>query len=188
MLTLPSYFHAIYSNGHALINHWISCIPPTVQRTPPPSEEGEVPPYEPGSSSFSGRHDNGLLPPLREGGVWGQVIRAVGGAKDDSDIFLTGEIGGREREEGMEVEESEEPEEGEEGRVEGMKGEGVRAFGNVEDVAKRRVEASSCKDENEGKEAEGEAVWAVTAGRQEGGEGGEGEDQATICGLKKPKV
>lgn len=161
---------------------------PTVQSTPPPSEEGEVPPYEPGSSSFSGRHDNGLLPPLREGGVWGQVIRAVAGAKEDSDTFLTGKIGGREREERMEVEEFEEPEEGEEGRVEGMEGEGVRALRNVEDVAKRRVEASSCTD---AKEAEGEAVWAVTADRQEGGEAGErgeGGDQATICGQKKPKV
>ncbi|CAM9426619.1 unnamed protein product [Choristocarpus tenellus] len=39
--------------------------------------------------TYTGRHDHGDLPPLKSGGVHGELIQALQNAKADSDTFLT---------------------------------------------------------------------------------------------------
>jgi hypothetical protein len=47
---------------------------------------------EAGDFSYSGMHDDGPLPALREGGVMSQLIACVQKAKETNDEYLTGII------------------------------------------------------------------------------------------------
>ena len=44
---------------------------------------------EPGDYSYSGMHDQGPLPELKEGGQFAQIIGLVNAAKKASDAYLT---------------------------------------------------------------------------------------------------
>ncbi|GAB5031149.1 Hypothetical protein NocV09_00500200 [Nannochloropsis oceanica] len=164
------YVQAPHAN-QPIETHAFSCLMPSSQIAPCttalPLKDADVPAYEPGSSTYSGRHDGGLLPPLRQGGVWGAMIQAVAGAKADSDEFLTGVIGGErgreeEQEEGMDVVEGEEEEEEEE---------------EVKDGGDMDTLPQSLPKEEKDKAKKDESV---SAGRRESKRGG--------GGTKKPKI
>jgi hypothetical protein len=54
-----------------------------------PAGEEVPPPPTSGSRSYSGRHDQGLLPPPQEGGAYSQLIGCVEATKKGSDMYLT---------------------------------------------------------------------------------------------------
>lgn len=55
----------------------------------PDNGDVEPPPSTPGLFSYSGRHDQGLLPQPREGGAYSQLIGCVQASKEFSDTHLT---------------------------------------------------------------------------------------------------